>query len=366
MSTPKRILIVDDDEASRRLLKAMVESLGHESEAARDGIEALARLKLGFDLVLLDVRLPGMDGYQVARRIRDDPATADLPIVMVTVLESKEDRLRAVEAGANDFISKPLDKTELRVRSASLLRLKEAQDAVKRHRAELEDMVERRTVALRAALQEMVEAQRRTQRAQLDTVERLAIAAEYKDKITAQHIRRIGEYSAILAAALNLPPGEVELIQHASRMHDVGKIGIPDGILQKPASLNVQEWDIMRKHTLIGSRILADSSSDILRAGQVIALSHHEWWDGTGYPNGLAGDSIPLWARICAVADVFDAVTSRRPYKPAFTNEAAFEILHQERGTHFDPRVVDTFFKRLDDVLTIQTQYRDEAGMIGW
>ncbi len=366
MSTPKRILIVDDDEASRRLLKAMVGSLGHESEAARDGIEALAWLKLDFDLVLLDVRLPGMDGYQIARRIRDDPATADLPIVMVTVLESKEDRLRAVEAGANDFISKPLDKTELRVRTASLLRMKEAQDAVKRHRAELEDMVERRTVALRGALQEMVEAQRRTHRAQLDTVERLAVAAEYKDKITAQHVRRIGEYSAMLATALNLPPGQVELIEHASRMHDVGKIGIPDGILQKPASLDVKEWAVMRQHTLIGSRILADSSSDILQAGQIIALSHHEWWDGTGYPNGLAGESIPLWARICAVADVFDAVTSRRPYKPAFTNEAAFEILHQGRGTHFDPRVVDTFFGRLEDVLAIQTQCHDDTVITDW
>lgn len=365
MSPPKRILIVDDDEASRRLLTAMVGALGYESEAAHDGIEALAWLKLDFDLVLLDVRLPGIDGYEVARRIRGNPATADLPIVMVTVLESKEDRLRAVEAGANDFISKPLDPTELRVRTASLLKMKEAQDAVKRQRAELEGMVERRTLALREALQEMVEAQRRTHRAQLDTVERLAIAAEYKDQVTGQHVRRIGEYSALLATALHLPPGEVELIQHASRMHDVGKIGIPDGILQKPASLDVQEWDVMRQHTLIGSRILADSSSDILQAGQVIALSHHEWWDGTGYPNGLVGESIPLWARICAVADVFDAVTSRRPYKPAFTNEVAFEILHEGRGTHFDPQVIDTFFGRLDDVLAIQTQYRDEAGIAG-
>ncbi len=364
MNIRKHVLIVDDDEPSRMLLKAMVESLGHEATVAHDGIEALAQLKLDVDLVLLDVRLPGMDGYEVARLIREHPVTSDLPIIMVTVLESRQDRLRAVEAGANDFIAKPFDKTELRVRTTSLLKMKEAQDALKRHRMDLEDTVARRTAALRQALDETATAQRMAHRAQLDTVERLAIAAEFKDKITALHIRRIGEYSAVLAAGLKLPPGEVELMEHASRMHDVGKIGIPDAILQKPADLDRQEWVVMRRHTMIGGRILAKSSSKVLQAGRTIALSHHERWDGSGYPNGLAGEEIPLGGRICAVADVFDAMTNERPYKKAFPNEEAYDVLRGGRGTQFDPEVVDVFFESLPHILAIQAQYRDEPMIV--
>ena len=355
----KRILIVDDEERNCELLVAMVESLGYEPDVARDGVEALAKLQLDVDLILLDVMMAGMDGFQVAYRIRHDPHGAEVPIIMVTALTGKEDRLKAVEAGANDFISKPFERTELRVRMASLLKMKEAQDALHQHRRELELLVERRTASLRDALQAMVEAQRHAHQAQLDTVERLAIAAEYKDKITAFHIHRMSQYSAILARGLMLPPGEVEEILHASRMHDVGKIGIPDDILRKPARLDEPEWGVMRQHTTIGARILGNSSSKLLQAGQVIAISHHEWWDGSGYPNGLSGESIPLWGRICAVADVFDAVTSVRPYKPAYTNEQAYEILRRERGTHFDPHIVDVFFERLSEVLEIQARYRD-------
>jgi putative two-component system response regulator len=357
--TGKRVLVVDDDETTRTITTVLVEGLGHESESARDGIEALAKLRMGVDLVLLDVVMPGLDGYEVCRRIRLDPAGLDVPVIMVTSMSSRDDRIRAVEAGANDFIAKPVDKTELRVRSASLLKLKEAQDALRRHQTHLEALVAERTASLRSALEQMAEAQRVAYLAQLDTVERLAIVAEYKDQVTARHIRRMSEYCAVIARGLNLPPGEVELILHASRMHDVGKIAVPDSILRKPSSLDTAEWVVMRRHAMIGSRILDNSSSALLQAGRVIALCHHERWDGSGYPNGMVGEEIPLWARICSVADVFDAVTSERPYKPAYSIEEALNILRTGRGTQFDPQVVDVFFDKLDEILEIVALYRE-------
>jgi len=364
MDKPKRILIVDDEKLNRELLEDLVVSFGHKPEMAEDGVEAIAKLKLDIDLVLLDVMMPGMDGFEVARRIRDNPDTSDIPIVMVTSLTSKEDRLRAVQAGANDFITKPVDKTELQVRTASLLKMKEAQDAIKRYQVELEKKVDQRTADLRFALQDMAEAQRRTHKAHLDTIVRLAIAAEYKDEDTAAHIHRMSHYCSIIARGLHLPPGEVEVILHASPMHDVGKIGIADAILFKPGKLDNGEWDIMKQHTTMGGRILSGSSSDLLQAGEVIAMSHHEKWDSSGYPKGLAGEDIPLHGRICAVADVFDALTSERPYKKDFSNEKAYEILREGRGTQFDPEVLDAFFERLNDIIAIQEQYNDTGKVV--
>jgi len=358
MAQPKRILIVDDKEQNREVLEAMVEALGHEPELAQDGLEALAKLELDIDLVLLDVMMPGMDGFEVVRRIRQHPDVSDLPIIMVTGLTSKEDRLRAAEAGANDFISKPVDMTELRVRMASLLRMKEAQDAVKRYQVELEEKIEKRTSSLRQALAEMVEAQRRTHEAHLDTIHRLVVAAEYKDKDTATHIQRMSRYCALLARALNLPPGEVEIVLQASTMHDVGKISVPDAILLKPGKLDQEEWEIMKQHAISGARILSGSPSELLQVGEIIALSHHEKWDGSGYPKGLAGEDIPLWGRICAIADVFDALTNARPYKKAFSNEEALEIMKEGRGKHFDPKLLDLFFEHFKEALAIQKNIR--------
>jgi putative two-component system response regulator len=356
----RRVLVIDDDDGIRRITQLLVEGLGHDVESARDGIEGLAKLQLGVDLVLLDVVMPGLDGFDVCRRIRQDNAGRDVPVIMVTTLGTREHRLHAVEAGANDFIAKPVDETELRVRATSLLKLKVAQDELKRYHSHLETMCEERTASLRKALEHMAEAQRTAYQAQLETVERLAILAEYKDKVTARHIQRMSEYSAVLARGLHLPPAEVELILHASRMHDVGKIAVPEAILRKPSELDSQEWKVMRQHSAIGSRILENSSSQILQAGRVIALHHHERWDGAGYPSGLSGSDIPLWGRICAVADVFDAVTSERPYKPAFPNEEALQLLRDGKGKHFDPRVVDVFFECLEDILAIQEKFKDE------
>lgn len=356
---PRRILIVDDDEATLAVTRAIVLAQGHEVESASDGIEGLAKLQLGIDLVLLDLVMPGLDGFDVCRRIRADAVAGDVPIIMVTSMAGRDDRLRAVDAGANDFISKPIDEAEFRIRSASLLQLKAAQDALKGYQLHLEDQVRQRTTSLRLALEQMAEAQRLAYLAQLDTVERLAIMAEYKDAVTARHIERMSLYCAALARGMKLPPAEVELIQHASRMHDLGKIAVPDDILGKPARLDAQEWRVMRGHATIGAAILSNSNSELLRAGRVIALSHHERWDGEGYPTGLAGEDIPLWGRICAVADTFDAVTSERSYKPAYSNDIALSVLREGRGTQFDPRVVDVFFECLDEIVDIQAKNRD-------
>jgi putative two-component system response regulator len=252
-----------------------------------------------------------------------------------------------------------VDLTELEVRTAALLKTKEAQDALKHHQAELEATVEQRTATLRQALDDMAEAQRQAYQAHLDTIQRLAMAAEYRDEDAAPHIHRMSCYCALLAESLRWPPGEVEILKHASLLHDVGKIGIPDAILLKPGKLEEEEWEIMKQHTTLGARILRGSPSKFLQAGEVIAWTHHEKWDGTGYPRGLAQEDIPLMGRICAVADVFDALTSVRPYKKAFPNEKAYQILREGRGTHFDPQLVDRFLEHLEEVVAIQEQYRD-------
>lgn len=357
MDKSKSILIVDDDGSNRDLLESLLEAFGHRAESVKSGLEALAYLQASGghetpDLVLLDVMMPGMNGFEVARAIRQEPALSDLPIIMVTALTDKEDRLRAVEAGANDFITKPIDKIELRVRVTSLLKMKEAQDTVKEHRAQLEDTVKLRTQSLQLAMEKVIAARQEADAAHLDSIYRLAAASEYKDKQTATHIRRVRNYCGLLARHLDLPEAEREALGIASQMHDVGKLGIPDAILLKPGKLNSVERAIMQEHTTIGARILSGSSSTVLRAGQIIALSHHERWDGSGYPNGLVGTNIPLWGRICAIADVFDALTNERPYKQALTTEQAFEIMKAERG-HFDPDLLDLFFQIKEEIIAV-------------
>lgn len=355
----RRVLVVDDQEDVARALEHALQGFGYHVEMARDGLEALAKLRLNVDLVFLDAEMPGMDGFEVARRVRDDPEFGDLPIIMVTGLSGTRDRLRAVETGINDFIAKPFDLTELRVRTASLLKMKEAADALKQYRMELELAVAQRTIDLRRALDEMVEAQRTTYDAHLDTIKRLVRAAEYRDRETGSHIERIGGYCALLGRILGLSPREVELLRYASPMHDVGKIGVPDAILLKRGRLDDAEWAVMRRHPAIGAGILHGAPSDVLQMGETIALSHHERWDGIGYPSGLAGEAIPLAARICAVADVFDALTTNRPYRSALPNHTVFEMMAAERARQFDPQVLDAFLSERAAAETIQQRYRD-------
>ncbi len=344
-----RVLVVDDDEEVRSTHARVVASCGYEVETARDGIEALAMLELGIDLILLDCEMPHMDGYEVARRVRASPSTRHVPLVMVTAYTRRQDRRRAFAEGVNDFVNKPVDVEELRLRLRWLLELKRTQDQLRTHRAELEDLVEARTQALRRALTEVADAQRQIARAHLETIERLTVAAESKDEDTAQHVVRIGRYSQIVAREMRCTPTFVEAILHGAQLHDVGKIGIPDQILLKPGPLDPREWEIMKTHTTIGAQILAGSSSPVIQMGERIAISHHERWDGGGYPKGLRAEEIPIEGRICAVVDFFDALTMDRPYRGAVEPSQVLQMMKSEEPERFDPDVLRAF-------LAVQTE----------
>ena len=344
----RKILVVDDEPNNVTLLRVLLEKMGHQPVGAENAIQALKILDRSFDLVLSDVMMPEMDGFTFVEAIRQNPETQELPVIMVTTLSEKQDRLRAVEAGANDFITKPIDYLELRVRVDSLLRLKANQDENRRYQEELAQMVAQRTEELHTALAAL-------KNSSYDVIHILSTAAEFKDDETSAHIRRMSLYSSLIAAKLKLSSKQEELILYASPMHDVGKIGIPDSILMKPGKLDAQEWEIMKKHPEFGAEILSGSDSELIDRAREIALSHHEKWDGSGYPAGLAGDNIPLGGRICAVADVFDALTTRRVYKEAFSIQKSVGIMQEGRGRHFDPKVLDAFLDNLDEALEIKS-----------
>ena len=273
---------------------------------------------------------------------------------MVTALSDVKNRVRALEVGADDFLSKPVDKSELTARVRSLVKVKAYNDHMKNYQQELEEAVQQRTRELRKA-------NARIEAASLDTIYRLSRAAEYKDEETGAHIKRMSHYSAIVARQLGLSEDTCKRILYAAPMHDVGKIGIPDRILLKPGKLDADEWKVMKRHTLIGGGILAGSDTPHIRLARVIAMTHHEKWDGSGYPNGLVGDRIPLVGLIVAIADVFDALTSRRPYKEPFSLEKSYGIIREGRGSHFAPHVVDAFFAVEDEILEIKQKFQDEG-----
>ncbi|WP_419786183.1 HD domain-containing phosphohydrolase [Pseudodesulfovibrio sp.] len=352
MNKAAKILIVDDEPHNLLLLKRHLTLMGYEVVSAENAITAMEMLDRSLDLILSDVMMPEMNGFEFVRAIRENTEVQNIPVIMVTTLSEKNDRLQAVEAGANDFITKPVDAVELRVRVRSMLRLKEQQDDLLRFEGELNQMVEERTMELHQALKRM-------KKSHQDTIVYLAAAAEYKDEETGAHIQRMSNYCAIIAKGLGLDDEDVELILRSSPMHDLGKIGIPDHILLKPGKLDPDEWEIMKTHTEIGAEILGAGDSDYVNMGAIIALSHHEKWDGSGYPSGLSGEDIPIAGRICTVADVFDALLSKRPYKKAFSLEKALEIMAEGRGTHFDPQVYDVFLKSLDEILEIRDHYTD-------
>jgi putative two-component system response regulator len=351
-----RVMIVDDDPKVRELHAKLVKSMGHTVEIAADGIEALAKLPLGIDVVLLDGEMPNLDGFDVAQRIRDTEKYASIPIVMVTGLDGSGLHRRALEVGINDFVPKPVNAEELRLRLRWLLELKRAHDRLEDRNVELERSVDQRTAALRDSLERRADAERHVYDAHLDTMRRLAVAAEFKDADTAGHIERVGVSAAVLAEAIGLSPGEVEAIRHATPMHDVGKLGIPDAVLLKPGSLTEAEWAVMRSHTTLGARLLSGSVSEVLRMGERIAKSHHERWDGNGYPEGLRGEAISLEARICSVVDCFDAVAMPRPYRPAFPIELAIEEIRKDAGERFDPGLRQAFLDDLPRIMEARSQ----------
>ncbi len=349
----KEILVVDDQETERTLLSEMVRRLGYATETAEDGFEALSDIRLGFDAVLLDADMPGLDGFEVLRRIRNDGPHSDVAVILVTGFDSEEDKRRAAEAGADDFLAKPVQLTDLAAHLEGLL----AKDKSTGTGGETEPREEE----LEKTVEELARAHREVHCAEIETIERLALAAEYRDAGTGQHVRRIGKYCALIGKRLHLSPGEIEVLRHAAPLHDVGKIGIPDRILLKPGELGREEWKIMRQHTSIGARLLSGSSSRFLQAGQQTALTHHENWNGTGYPEGLQGKNIPFYGRIAALADVFDALTTERPYRRALEVERAVETIRNARGEKFDPELLDLFLQDFHEVLAIRDEEQEKS-----
>ena len=335
-----KVLVVDDEPSNLQLLRQVLLDK-YQLSFATNGPKALEIMKkIKPDLVLLDIMMPSMDGYETCREIKADPQTSSIPVIFITALGKTEDERRGFDVGGVDYITKPISPPIVLARVNTHLTLY-------RHQQILERTVQERTQQLQEAFETI-------KYNSLDTIHRLSKAAEYKDENTADHLFRMSNYSCAIARAMGVNPDTVESILYASPMHDIGKIGIPDSILLKPGQLTSEEWEIMKQHPVIGGKILEGSDKKIIRLGEIIALTHHEKWDGTGYPKGLKGDEIPKTGRIVAIADVFDALTSRRPYKEAFSNKKAFEIINQSRGTHFDPQVVDAFFSIKDEILIIQ------------
>jgi putative two-component system response regulator len=331
-----RILIVDDQEANVLLLERMLGAAGYVSVSSTMDpreVSALHR-ENRYDLILLDLQMPAMDGFAVMEALKEIEPEGYLPVLVITAQPGH--KLRALQAGAKDFISKPFEVPEVLARVRNMLEVRLLQGMLRAYSVTLESKVEERTAALHDSY--------------LETIYTMTRAAEHRDADTGAHVQRISHFSRELATALGLDEEFVDTIFFASPMHDIGKIGIPDSVLLKPGSLSPSEWVVMKRHTLIGSAILGDSRSSYLRTGAEIALNHHERWDGGGYPNGLQGEAIPLAARITSVCDVYDAVRSRRPYKPAVDHLTAVKTLvssdHRSSTSHFDPEVLAAFTQR--------------------
>lgn len=343
----ERILVVDDEPANLRLLDRILRSQGYRGlvlvDDPRDVVDRYRGTRP--DLILLDINMPHLDGYEVMEQLKalNDPLLP--PIVILTAQHGKDYLLRALGAGARDFVAKPFDRNELLIRVRNLLDVHLAHCLIHDQKAVLESMVRVRTEELR--------------RTRLQVVQRLGMAAEYRDEETGNHILRMSHTSALLARAIGWSEADCELILHASPMHDIGKIGIPDAILLKPGKFEPHEWEVMKTHTRIGGKLLDGDGSDLMRMAREIALTHHEKWDGSGYPEGLAGEAIPEAGRIAALADVFDALTSRRPYKKAWAVDKAVDLIKENRGKHFDPALVEVFLQGLPDILQIRERFAE-------
>jgi putative two-component system response regulator len=327
----RSILVVDDQELNLKLLSEILELAGYTRVAVQtDPTQVAAMLAARPDLVLLDLHMPGVDGFQLLESIsRSGDADGGAPVIVLTADVTETTKRRALTLGARDFLTKPVDRVELLLRVRNVLQVQQLQERLRAQNATLEVEVRQRTRELEVE--------------RLEMLDRLALAAEFRDDDTQEHARRIGRMSGLLARALSLDEQQVELIARASPLHDIGKIGIPDTILLKPGRLTAAEFDQLKQHTTIGGRILSGGRYPVLQLGRRIALTHHERWDGSGYPGGLSGQVIPLEGRIVAVADVFDALTHERPYKDAWSLDEAVAEMVSQAGRQFDPRVIEAF-----------------------
>jgi putative two-component system response regulator len=348
MPSPKhapdaRILVVDDEEANVALLERLLGMAGYRNVVSTTDPRNVRELLHEFrpDLILLDLLMPHLDGFAVMELLASEvPVDSYLPVLVLTADATRETRRRALAGGAKDFLTKPLDVDEVLLRIANMLDIRYLHLQLLGEKEALEDRVQERTKELEDSY--------------IDTFERLALAAEYRDDDTGQHTLRVGRMAALLAQELGLPTKDVELLTRAAGLHDVGKIGIPDDILLAPRKLTIEEFEVVKTHTVIGAKILAGSRSPLLSMAEEIAWSHHERWDGRGY-GGLAGEEIPLFGRITTVADVFDALTHKRPYKEAWPLDEAIAEISRQRGEQFDPRVVDAFVAVHDEVVATAT-----------
>lgn len=368
-SSTAKILVVDDEPINVKVCHKYLRELGYEQcLGVTDSTRAMATILAERpDLIILDVMMPVVSGVDLLRTIRANPELAQLPVLILTAASDRTTKLTVLELGASDLLAKPVDPSELAPRVRNALTIKKFQDGLRDHAHALEEAVRVRTADLEAS--------------RMDVIHCLARAVEYRDDHTGRHVERVGRYAGIIGEAIGLEAETCRMLELAAQLHDVGKIGVPDEVLLKQGRLTPEEFDRMQRHTLygkkiveqmsdrdweklrqhvqIGSKILEAPRSPLLAMAARIALTHHERWDGTGYPLGLAGEDIPLEGRITAVADVFDALSSRRPYKPAYPLHKCFEIIGEERGTHFDPRAVEAFFSRRERIVEIQIELAD-------
>ncbi|GKW52199.1 two-component system response regulator [Pseudoalteromonas shioyasakiensis] len=324
ISERARILVVDDEPANLKVIREVLAN-DYRLSFAKSGELALQLIENEPPkLILLDIMMPDMSGFEVCKVLKANPKTAHIPVIFVTALSHEQDESEGFALGAVDYITKPISPAIVRARVKNHLSLVQAEQL---------------------------------QLAHIDLIQRLGRAAEYKDTDTGEHIARMSRYSKVLALAYGMSEYEAEQLKQAAPMHDVGKIGIPDSVLLKPGRLNENEYEHMKQHALIGAKILENSTSPLLQLAHKLALEHHEKWDGTGYPYGLKGEEISIEGRIVTIADVFDALTSKRPYKKAWSVEEAIDLLKDEAGKHFDPQLVDLFIGQIDSIIEIKNTY---------
>ena len=356
-SSTSRILIVDDEADLRNIYKRFLEIDGYPCHTAGDGEEALQLLEQEeFSMVITDINMPGMSGIDLLREV--GARYPEVAVLMVSAIDDRKVAVQSLQLGAFSYMIKPVSRNELVINVVNGLRRRFLEIAHQRQSEKLEDLVQRRTQKLLEAKQELAVASE-------ETVLRLAKAAEFRDDETAQHTLRMSHYCGIIARGYGFDEKRCELIRLASQLHDVGKIGIPDAILLKPGKLTADEFTLMKEHAMFGFRILSDSRATLLQVGAIIARGHHEKYDGSGYPEGVAGEDIPIEARIAAIADVFDALTTKRVYKDAMPVAAAVDILKEGRGLHFDPVLVDIFLSEMDAVSNIRKRFRDSGDQPG-
>ncbi|MBF0428020.1 MAG: response regulator [Magnetococcales bacterium] len=348
-----KVFVVDDTETN---IDILLETLGdtYDVSVALDGMTALEDIPdRAPDLILLDVMMPEIDGYEVCRRLKQDPRTREIPVIFVTAKQETEDETFGLELGAVDYITKPFSPAVVLARVRTHLQLAQAKRELACANEILEEKVRQRTDELHQKNIELEDTR-------LEIIRRLGRAAEYKDNETGLHVIRMSHYSRLLAIAAGMGEKWAEMLFQAAPMHDIGKIGIPDVILLKPGRLTDEEWVVMRRHPGIGSGIIGRHHSPMLELARVVALAHHEKWDGSGYPKGLAGEAIPMAARVVAIADVFDALTTKRPYKEAWPIAKAVELLQESVGTHFDPSLVPLFIDILPQVLEVRESWKEQ------